>query len=72
MTIHRAVWKDGKEESPRRVELIPQHTGLLWGFGVEADSDESTICALVEKPDGGFVTVSANLVVLDHPTLSGQ
>lgn len=40
------------------------YEGRLHGFGVEASDGESTICALVEKPDGTFTTASATTIQL--------
>ena len=60
-----AVWAEGKQVEPNRVDKIFSYSGLLWGFGEESESNELSICALVQKEDGSFDTPVASAVILD-------
>jgi hypothetical protein len=64
-----AKYEGGTIIKPRIKELRfddPDHDyeGRLHGFGMEGDSGEMCICALVEKPDGTFGTPSSNTIQL--------
>jgi hypothetical protein len=71
-----AEYKDGYcvKAAVRKVRFDGPNdlTGLLYGFCVEQDGNESCCVALVEKPDGTFATPSVTVIQLLNPTtLSG-
>lgn len=69
--LEAAQWEGGVCVKQKVKEVIYDYEGLLHGFGVEGEQDETYCFALVEKPDGTFDTPSVTAIQLVTPTLSG-